>query len=206
MSDYFHFSIFLRSSINFIVLNVSFNLSWNGNGFLNSIYYVVINTVISVSAALPAAYAFSRYTMKASFLIIKSYFLKESMEIDKPKIDKETFWICKIKSYGPKFYQNYSYPEKYFIELEKISFYCKENNISLLFWIPPNYIEIQNLIDYYNLSDENEKFIHDIAKLGKFHNFNIPNKLTKNKLNFTDPTHFNDDVGEYIYNILFNVN
>ena len=31
------------------------------NGYLNSIYYVVINTVISVSAALPAAYAFSIY-------------------------------------------------------------------------------------------------------------------------------------------------
>jgi glycerol transport system permease protein len=31
------------------------------NGYLNSVNYVVINTVISVSAALPAAYAFSRY-------------------------------------------------------------------------------------------------------------------------------------------------
>jgi len=31
------------------------------NGYFNSITYVVINTVISVSAALPAAYAFSRY-------------------------------------------------------------------------------------------------------------------------------------------------
>ena len=31
------------------------------NGYLNSIYYVVMNTLISVSAALPAAYAFSRY-------------------------------------------------------------------------------------------------------------------------------------------------
>ena len=30
-------------------------------GYLNSIYYVVINTVLSVAAALPAAYAFSRY-------------------------------------------------------------------------------------------------------------------------------------------------
>ena len=27
-------------------------------GYLNSIYYVVMNTVISVAAALPAAYAF----------------------------------------------------------------------------------------------------------------------------------------------------
>ena len=30
-------------------------------GYLNSISYVVINTVLSVTVALPAAYAFSRY-------------------------------------------------------------------------------------------------------------------------------------------------
>ena len=32
------------------------------SGYLNSLTYVVINTVISVTAALPAAYAFSRYS------------------------------------------------------------------------------------------------------------------------------------------------
>ncbi len=31
------------------------------NGYINSITYVVMNTIISVSVALPAAYAFSRY-------------------------------------------------------------------------------------------------------------------------------------------------
>ena len=30
-------------------------------GYLNSIYYVVMNTILSVAVALPAAYAFSRY-------------------------------------------------------------------------------------------------------------------------------------------------
>jgi glycerol transport system permease protein len=34
--------------------------SWY-NGYINSIIYVVLNTVISVTVALPAAYAFSRY-------------------------------------------------------------------------------------------------------------------------------------------------
>ena len=34
--------------------------SWY-KGYINSIIYVVMNTVISVAAALPAAYAFSRY-------------------------------------------------------------------------------------------------------------------------------------------------
>lgn len=31
------------------------------NGYLNSIYYVTLNTIISLCVALPAAYAFSRY-------------------------------------------------------------------------------------------------------------------------------------------------
>jgi glycerol transport system permease protein len=35
--------------------------SWY-SGYINSIIYVVLNTVISVTVALPAAYAFSRYT------------------------------------------------------------------------------------------------------------------------------------------------
>ena len=34
--------------------------SWYG-GYINSIIYVVLNTVISITVALPAAYAFSRY-------------------------------------------------------------------------------------------------------------------------------------------------
>src|SRR5476651_92737 len=34
--------------------------SWY-SGYINSLYYVCLNTVISLSAALPAAYAFSRY-------------------------------------------------------------------------------------------------------------------------------------------------
>ena len=34
--------------------------SWY-TGYINSIIYVAINTVISVAVALPAAYAFSRY-------------------------------------------------------------------------------------------------------------------------------------------------
>ena len=32
------------------------------DGYINSIIYVVMNTVLSVSVALPAAYAFSRYS------------------------------------------------------------------------------------------------------------------------------------------------
>ena len=36
--------------------------SWY-SGYINSLIYVAINTVISVAVALPAAYAFSRYSL-----------------------------------------------------------------------------------------------------------------------------------------------
>ena len=49
--------------------------SWY-SGYINSLTYVLINTVISISVALPAAYAFSRY----SFLGDKHVF----------------FWLLKI--------------------------------------------------------------------------------------------------------------
>ncbi|NDF06192.1 MAG: carbohydrate ABC transporter permease, partial [Betaproteobacteria bacterium] len=37
------------------------DVSWY-SGYINSLIYVAINTVISVTVALPAAYAFSRYS------------------------------------------------------------------------------------------------------------------------------------------------
>jgi glycerol transport system permease protein len=39
---------------------ILFDPSWN-SGYINSITYVTINTLLSVAVALPAAYAFSRY-------------------------------------------------------------------------------------------------------------------------------------------------
>jgi glycerol transport system permease protein len=41
-------------------INIFSDPSWY-NGYINSLKYVVINTVLSIALALPAAYAFSRY-------------------------------------------------------------------------------------------------------------------------------------------------
>jgi len=45
----------------FLMLPIYWLLNMRYNGYINSISYVLMNTVISVSFALPAAYAFSRY-------------------------------------------------------------------------------------------------------------------------------------------------
>jgi glycerol transport system permease protein len=54
------FSLFPRNFTFENYIKIFTDPTWY-NGYLNSIKYVVMNTVISVSVALPAAYAFSRY-------------------------------------------------------------------------------------------------------------------------------------------------
>jgi glycerol transport system permease protein len=54
------FSLFPRNFTIASYVEILTNPVWY-NGYISSITYVVINTVISVTAALPAAYAFSRY-------------------------------------------------------------------------------------------------------------------------------------------------
>ena len=55
------FSLFPETFIVDNYVTILTDPSWY-MGYVNSIIYVVMNTVISISVALPAAYAFSRYT------------------------------------------------------------------------------------------------------------------------------------------------
>ena len=48
-------------------------------GYINSISYVVLNTLISVTAALPAAYAFSRYKFLGDKHIFFWFSFKQSI-------------------------------------------------------------------------------------------------------------------------------
>ncbi|MBT3305970.1 MAG: carbohydrate ABC transporter permease [Alphaproteobacteria bacterium] len=89
------------------------------NGYFNSISYVVLNTVISVSVALPAAYAFSRY----SFLGDKHLF----------------FWLLTNRMAPPAvfalpFFQLYSAVELFDTTLAVALAHCLFN-IPLAVWI-----------------------------------------------------------------------
>ncbi|HSH41118.1 MAG TPA: carbohydrate ABC transporter permease [Arenicellales bacterium] len=54
------FSLFPREFTVENYVKIFTDATWY-QGYINSLYYVVLNTIISVAAALPAAYAFSRY-------------------------------------------------------------------------------------------------------------------------------------------------
>jgi len=151
----------------------------------------------------PFSYAFSSYTARSTFLILKDHITGKSDTIGKPKVSRAKFWDTSVKRYGSKFYAHYAYPEYSFQRLSAMASYCKQKNIELIFWIPPCAKEINDIIDEYGLTLENERFINDIKSLGKLHDFNSDESITSQRDNFTDPSHFNKQIGEKIYQEIF---
>lgn len=56
-----------------------------------------------------------------------------------------------------------------------------------------------SIIDEHGLTSENKRFINDIRILGKLYDFNNNKSITSVRNNFTDPSHFNKQIGQKIY-------
>ncbi len=138
-------------------------------------------------------YAFSKIVVKSSIMLIDQQYFAKDLVIGKPDMDFEEFWNYSLRETGKRFYGKYRYPETYHKELLRISNYCRENHITLVFFIPPNHTDWQHKIAEYHLEDENKTFINDINALGELHNLNIENDFTKNKANYRDPMHTRND-------------
>lgn len=151
----------------------------------------------------PFSYLFSSYTARSTFLILKDLITNESDTIGKPKVSRAKFWDATVKNYGTKYYAQYAYPENSLQRISAMALYCKQKNIELIFWIPPCAKEINDILDEYDLTAENEQFINDIKSLGKLYNFNSIESITSQRNNFTDPSHFNKEIGEKIYQQIF---
>jgi len=68
--------------------------------------------------------------------------------------------------------------------------YCRENNINLIFFIPPTHMDLQVLIGEYGLEQGRAQFLNDLRSLATVVNLNTENQFTSRKANFTDPFHF----------------
>lgn len=149
------------------------------------------------------SYAFSKYVFKSMYLLLKSRYLKIEIQHQKPKASKDEFWEHQLSQTAKKFYTKMDYPETYFNELHEISDYCSQNNIKLIFWIPPTHVDFQKKKIDYNLEKFDQKFITDLSKLGDLHDFDYDSEITRNEKLFKDPLHFDRELGQYVYRDIF---
>jgi hypothetical protein len=144
------------------------------------------------------SYLVSKVCLKSTFLMFTSFITNKEIKLGMPLETKSEFWEWQLKTNLPNFYSNYEYPSIYYEGLKEISNYCKENNIKLIFFIPPTHVEQQQSVINFDLAEEEVRFRDDIKKLGTLYDFDYPNEITKNKTNFSDPLHPNDSIVEIV--------
>lgn len=98
------------------------------------------------------------------------------------------------------------YPsENFWIWLEEISRWCRDNDVQLVFFIPPTIVEMQQAIQNFGHGEENHLFRTRLAKLGVVFDFDFDNHLTRNLDRFNDAYHFNAETSKLIIGELVHV-
>jgi hypothetical protein len=179
-----------------VYIGISF-IDFNGSQYRNR-----IPEALKIKANF-LSYVFSKATLKSTLLILKSIILNTKIEIGKPDMSEEKFWQFQLDETANRFYQNHTYPIKYYQSLQAIAAYCNQNNIKLVLFIPPSHVELQKKVAEFHFEQEENKFKEDLKKLGDVYDFNYPNTITNNRNNFSDPFHVTADVAKNMAEVLF---
>jgi hypothetical protein len=138
---------------------------------------------------------FSRfYFLQESFLDL--YYSVKGVPTDQTdgKFNEQT-WNRTLQSQGNSALASMKYPAKYHDELVKISKYCTDNNIELVFIIFPDQQDFHDLIARHSLTGLYQKYKADMNALGKVIDFDNPgNGIIKSRSNYRDIYHLNHDL------------
>lgn len=157
-----------------------------------------VSESIRVRNSLPL-YLVSRCTLESTMLILQSKFFKKEVDLEQPPFNREEFWQYQLER-SARYYSTYTYPQNYYNELKKISEYCHDHNICLVFCISPTHTDLQKKINEFRLNSECEKFKNDLISFGDVYDFDWDNPLTSNKNNFGDPFHGWDSIPRIVVN------
>jgi hypothetical protein len=138
---------------------------------------------------------FSRfYFLQESFLDM--YYAVHGISPDQSdgKYNEQT-WQKILQNQGNSSLVAMKYPAKYHDELAKISGYCRENNIELVFIIFPDQQDFHDLITQHSLTGLYQKYKADMNALGKVIDFDDTNsEIIKNRSNYRDIYHLNHNL------------
>lgn len=148
------------------------------------------------------AYYTSLFSTKNSLKVLNRYRLTKKVDLKKVHdeqmktklANKDKDWPGILRGYTNDYYNVFDYPETVVRELEKIKKYCDENNIRLVFVIPPSHIDVLNKIKVYNLEKDNERFKRDLARITTTIDYAFPNEWTTDRYCYNDPVHFNEEI------------
>jgi len=140
----------------------------------------------------PMMYFINADVLQSGYNSVKAQSLERHPQFRMPERDTQEDWANQTGSVINGFYYRYSYPVHYAESLEKISRYCRENGIDLVFVLLPTHVDIQGKIAAYHLESADRVFRSEIERLGRVLDFDYPNAMTMDVANFMDPFHANE--------------
>jgi hypothetical protein len=138
----------------------------------------------------PYLYYLTKENFKDSFVNIWYQITKNPKIIERSYLNMPDEEINLVAESRLKmFFDNYIYPKDYFSELNKISTYCKENNIELEFLILPVYRSVDDYLEKTALTDMKKRFKDDIRFLGNTYDLDVPGEIKNTRAYFIDYFH-----------------
>lgn len=103
-----------------------------------------------------------------------------------------------VKKNAKATWRAFRFSEVFWGYLVEISTWCRQNNVELVFVIPPTIVEMQNRIVEFGYGDLNHEFLSRLTDLGTVVDFDFDTPLTRDIERFTDAYHFNSKVARLI--------
>ncbi|GAB5501424.1 hypothetical protein [Pyruvatibacter sp.] len=95
-------------------------------------------------------------------------------------------------------WRSFNFEEQLWEKVAAIADWASENDVRLIFVIPPTITEMQQQIESYGLAEANLNFRLRLAHLAPVVDFDYDNHLTRDLSRFTDAYHFNSKVARLL--------
>ncbi len=99
--------------------------------------------------------------------------------------------LRQVTKNGKADWRGFQFSEKYWAYIQEIGTWAKDNDVNLIFVIPPTVSQMQETITKNGLGKLNHMFRLKLARLGTVVDFDFDSELTQNPGYFNDAYHFN---------------
>jgi hypothetical protein len=117
-----------------------------------------------------------------------SYWPEITIDRDLPQL-----FAKQVGTNGAADWRRFKQSDHLWVLVEEIATWCAENNVKLLFLIPPTISEMQRRISDFGLTSANQKFRERLSKLAPVVDLDFDAPFSRDLANFTDAYHFGSD-------------
>ena len=207
-----------RLSSNALKLNEAVDLFWFANqrkriarvvfgiNFNQYNEYAFADRVHSVQAVIhnPLLYVFDRSVAQAAYYVTKAALTGHHAFSSAPPMTRDEFWKYIVTVRAKEQYGRYRHPDELYRRMQDMVTFARGQGTEVTFVIVPHHADFQRRVEDFGLTGEAARFRRELKDLGvRVVDYDYPNAVTADKLNFKDPIHCNHAVASMIVKEVF---